>query len=133
MTIDITSLYATIAEFDIEYKKFLAATTLCDGLKRAPTRVCELSDAEIVMIILGFHFSGYTCFKRYYVDSVRLEDFLKKLSYNRFLEHKARIMPMFAAFLHVLINQSEQTSAYFIDSTQLAVCHSKRNGRTKVF
>jgi hypothetical protein len=40
---------------------------------------------------------------------------------------------MFAAFLHVLINQSEQTSAYFIGSTQLAVCHSKRNGRTKVF
>ena len=62
----------------IEDKKYKHRTT--------PNR---MSEAEIMFILILFHFGGFRCFKHYYKEyfSKRLKHlFPRQVSYNRFVE-----------------------------------------------
>ena len=76
-----------------EFCKFfdwmMARYTLKNTGKRSCHRESTLSKAEIMLIIIQFHDSGYRCFKHFYLDNVckHLRHlFPKVVSYNRFVE-----------------------------------------------
>ena len=60
-----------------------------------------MSDAEVITILICFHFNSYRNFKHYYLGCVRIHWkhlFPQTFSYNRFVE----VMPRsFVAFDHV--------------------------------
>ena len=76
-----------------EFCKFfdwmMARYTLKNTGKRPYHRESTLSKAEIMLIIILFHDSGYRCFKHFYLDNVckHLRHlFPKVVSYNRFVD-----------------------------------------------
>lgn len=96
----------------------------------------QLSDSEIITILVFYHYSGYKCFQYYYQRMVLGElrsYFPKAVSYERFLASIPRLVPSIYVFLQVLMSQSKRTQFYFIDSKKLAVCHNKRIHSHRVF
>lgn len=96
----------------------------------------QLSDSEVITILIFYHYSGYKCFQYYYERMVQRElksYFPGVVSYERFLISILRILPGIYVFLQVLISNSSRTGFYFIDSKKLAVCHNKRIHSHRVF
>lgn len=118
-------------EFDIEIQKHLIENKEIKTRKRA----CSLSDAEIITIIIFFHFGQFTNFKSYYIHYVKahLADLFPDLvSYNRFVELQKRVAVPMMLFIkmHCL---GKSNGINFIDSTHLKVCHNRRIHQHKVF
>ena len=119
-------------EFDQECKKHQMLPN--DG-KKHRNRPCEMSDSEIITILLCFHFGSFRNFKHYYLFYVKehqKKDFPKLLSYNRFIEVERKVMIPMMLFLK-LICFGQCTGITFVDSTRIAVCNNKRISRNKVF
>jgi hypothetical protein len=73
-------------EYAQEVKKH--QTLPCHG-KKSRNRSCEMSDSEIITILLCFHFGSFRNFKHYYMFCVGKhlrKEFPKHLLYNRFVE-----------------------------------------------
>ena len=105
-----------------------------DG-KKHRNRPCQMSDSEIMTVLLLFHFGSFKNFKHYYLHYIcqhLKKDFPQQLSYNRFvaIEHRVFVPMMF--FLNTVCF-GKCTGITFIDSTKISVCHNKRNKRNKVF
>ena len=85
-------------------------------------------------IMILFHLSGFRNLKIFYIGYVTsyLSDAFPRLpSYSRFVEiKKEAIFPLYC-FLRTRFGQTSGIS--FIDSTPLAVCHTKRTQSHKVF
>jgi hypothetical protein len=112
-------------ELDQEVKKH---QSLPDDGKKHRNRSREMSDSEIITIMLCFHFGSFRNFKHYYLFYVRehlRNEFPKQLSYNRFVEIERRVMVPMILFLK-LICFGECTGITFVDSTKIAVCNNKR-------
>ena len=119
-------------EFSQELKKHKMLPT--DG-KKQRNRACEMSDSEIITVLLLFHFGTFKNFKHYYLHYICIhlkQEFPKQLSYNRFVavEHRVFVPMMF--FINVVCF-GKCTGITFIDSTSIKVCHNKRIKRNKVF
>ena len=119
-------------EFSQELKKHKMLPT--DG-KKQRNRACEMSDSEIITVLLLFHFGTFKNFKHYYLHYICIHlkrEFPKQLSYNRFVavEHRVFVPMMF--FINVVCF-GKCTGITFIDSTSIKVCHNKRIKRNKVF
>ena len=94
----------------------------------------QLSDSEIMTIVIHFHRSGYRNFKHYYLSYVvkQLADrFPGLLSYTRFVERMSGITVPLCAYLTQRYGQP--TGITFINSTSLCVCHNLRIPRHLVF
>ena len=70
-----------------------------DG-KKHRNRTCEMSDSEIMTVLLLFHFGTFKNFKHYYLHYIGVhlkKEFPKQLSYNRFvaIEHRLFVPMMF--------------------------------------
>ena len=118
-------------EFDREIEKM---SLPLDG-KKHRRRKGQMSDSEIMTILICFHFNTYRNFKHYYLSYVKgyLKDaFPNAVSYNRFVELESRVAVQMALFLE-LFCFGECTGISFIDSTCIPVCHNKRIKRNKVF
>ena len=105
-----------------------------DG-KKHRRRKGQMSDSEIMTILICFHFNTYRNFKHYYLCYVKgylKEYFPNAVSYNRFVELESRVAVQMALFLE-LFCFGECTGISFIDSTCIPVCHNKRIKRNKVF
>jgi len=118
--------------FSQEIKKHQIAPK--DG-KKHRNRSCEMSDSEIMTILLLFHYGTFKNFKHFYLHYIGIhlqEYFPKQLSYNRFVavEHRVFVPMMF--FLN-MVCFGKCTGITFIDSTKISVCHNKRIRRNKVF
>jgi len=103
--------------------------------KKHRNRSHEMSDSEIMTVLLLFHFGTFKNFKHYYIHYIGIhlkKEFPKQLSYNRFIaiEHSVFVPMMF--FLN-MVCFGNCTGITFIDSTKIAVCHNKRIKRNKVF
>ncbi len=103
--------------------------------KKHRNRPCQMSDSEIMTVLLLFHFGSFKNFKHYYLHYIcqhLKKDFPQQLSYNRFvaIEHRVFVPLMF--FLNTVCF-GKCTGITFIDSTKISVCHNKRNKRNKVF
>lgn len=96
-------------------------------------RKCSMSDAEIITILISFHFNSYRNFKHYYLFYVRehlRREFPRTLSYNRFVEVLSRVAVPMLFFIRLML-MGECTGISFVDSTCIPVCHNKRIPRVR--
>lgn len=105
--------------------------------KNAPKRNRKrmMSDAEVITILICFHFNSYRNFKHYYLGCVCQHWkhlFPKRFSYNRFVEIMPRCFVAMTMFLK-LGCFGECSGISFIDSTCIPVIHNKRQFNMKVF
>lgn len=118
-------------EFDAEYSKL--AIQASPG--RARRRKRKMSDAEVITVLIAFHFNTYRNFKHYYFCAVCgkwKKLFPKAFSYNRFVEVMPRCFAPLVMFLQ-LACFGKCTGISFIDSTCIPVIHNKREYSMKVF
>jgi hypothetical protein len=130
---ELTSLFYLIDEFCKEFEPKWRAERVASG-PRQRNRTYRLSLSEILTIMVHFHQSHHRNFKHYYLDYVRTQlagDFPCLLSYSRFVEVMSEMtVPMVTLLVSLL---AAPTTANYIDSTKLAVCHNRRIRRNKVF
>ena len=118
-------------EFEVEMEKM---SLKADG-KKHRNRKTRMSEAEIMTILICFHFGSFRNFKHYYLFYVTVHLahlFPDALSYNRFVELESRVSIQMMFFLQ-LCCFGNCTGISFIDSTCIPVCHNKRISRNKVF
>jgi len=103
--------------------------------KRKYYRAPKMSKAEVMLILILFHASGYRCLKHYYLEyvCVHLRHLFPELvSYNRFVELEKEVALPLAIFIKkVLLGKC--TGISFVDSTTLRVCRNQRIQMHKVF
>ena len=86
--------------------------------------VCEMTESEIITLLIFYHYSGFKCFECFYKQLMMNElnsYFPKLLSYNRFVEVLSSVaLPIFI-FAKSLCSESLHTGISFIDSKKLVV------------
>ena len=124
----VIELFFIADEFCKFFDWMMARYTLKNAGKRPYHRETTLSKAEIMLIIILFHDSGYRCLKHFYLDYVckHLRHlFPKVVSYNRFVELEREVAIPLALFIkRVLLGKC--TGISFIDSTPIRVCRNQR-------
>ena len=131
----ITEIYCMADDFckvfDAQMKKY----TIQAQNKRKYHRDSRLSKAEVMVIMILFHGSGYRCLKHFYLQHVckHLRHlFPKVVSYNRFVELEHEVAIPLAIFIKkVLLGKC--TGISFVDSTPLRVCRNQRIHIHKTF
>ena len=110
--------------FDAQMEKY----TIKSNLKRKYHRESTMSKAEIMVVIILFHSSGFRCLKHFYKEHVCVHLrhlFPNVVSYNRFVELQKTIAIPLAIFIKkVLLGKC--TGISFVDSTPLRVCRNQR-------
>lgn len=127
-------IFYHIDEFNKQFEKEFHAKLITNG-KNQRKRVFKLSVSEIMTIAIYYHYSGYKTFKDYYERHVLIHmqrDFSELVSYNRFLELRAKVLTLQTMFLQIN-NVAADTGISFIDSFPLRVCHDKRSSSHKTF
>jgi hypothetical protein len=85
-------------------------------------------------ILIHFHQSHYRTFKAYYTQQVSVHlrgEFPTLVSYGRFVQLMPRVLGLLCAYLFTCFGTCSGIS--FVDSTPLAVCHTRRIQQHKVF
>jgi len=126
-------IYCQLDDFYKFFQNHLKPSTLPKSQKG---RKSKLTIPEISTILILFHLSGYSNFKRFYKDYalIHLKSYFPDLvSYNRFVE----LMPSTISFLHAFLKfTTKLNNSYgiaFVDSTKLPVCKNSRIHFHKVF
>lgn len=134
----VTEIFFMADEFCKIFNRMMSKYTIEDTpnpAKRKYHRDSMMSDAEIMVIMILFHNSGFRCLKHFYLDHVckHLKHlFPKTVSYNRFVElQKKIIIPMIIFIKKVLLGKC--TGISFVDSTPLRVCRNQRIHIHKTF
>ena len=78
-----------------------------------------------------FRDKNFKSYYNYFLSSYYKTAFPKLPSYNRFIEIMNRVI--FHLIIFAQINSGKRTGIYYIDSSCLPVCHSKRSKRHKTF
>ena len=132
----ITEIYCIADDFCKEFAQELKKLQMLPGDgKKHRNRSCEMSDSEIMTVLLLFHFGTFENFKHYYLYYIGVHlknDFPKRLSYNRFVAIEHRVFMPMMFFLNTICF-GKCTGITFMDSTSIKVCHNKRIKRNKVF
>ena len=126
-------IFISCDDFDKIYEKWLQNHQLG---KHSLTRKPQISDSEIITILIFYHWSGFKNFQYYYEHLMQKEftSYFPKLpSYHRFIELIGRQTLKLYMFVKVLTLLSEKTGHYFIDSKKLPVCDNRRIHSNKVF
>ena len=103
----ITEIFCIADDFCKELEKEFAKKALTDSdntPKRHRKRM--MSDAEVITILICFHFNSYRNFKHYYLSCVRTvwkDLFSKTFSYNRFIEVMPRCFVAMTMFLKLAV------------------------------
>lgn len=101
---------------------------------RKRCKPCQLSESEVMTIIIYFHQLQFRNFKTYYTQYVQKHlqsEFRSLVSYNRFVELMPSVLLPLCFFVHQ--GQKTETGLYFVDSTPIEVCHVRRAYTHKVF
>lgn len=132
----ITEIYCIVDDFCKDYSTEISKRqVLPNDSKKHRSRSCEMSDSEIMTVLLMFHFGTFRNFKHYYLHYIGVHmrnEFPKQLSYNRFIEIEHRVFTPMMFFLNGICF-GKCTGITFVDSTKISVCHNKRIKRNKVF
>lgn len=132
----VTEIFCIADDFCKEYEAEMAKHALLsspDAPKRRRKRM--MSDAEVITILICFHFNSFRNFKHYYQGCVRQHWkhlFPKTFSYSRFVEVMPRCFIAMVMFLK-LACFGRCTGISFADSTCIPVIHNKRQFSMKVF
>jgi len=126
-------LFCAVDDFCHAYARQEAQQRLGSG-RRARGPQPQLSQSEIMTIVIHFHQSHYRDFKAYYTEHVVKHlggEFPGLVSYTRFVELLPSVAQPLCAYLAQRLGTV--TGIAFIDSTPLPVCHNKRIARHRVF
>jgi hypothetical protein len=130
---ELVPLFYLIDEFCKKFEPEWRKQRITSGLAQR-NKPYRMSLSEILTIIVHFHQSHHRNFKHYYTDYVRVSlssEFPKLVSYTRFLELTSEVtVPMITLMTSLL---ATPTTANYIDSTKIVVCHNRRIRRNKVF
>jgi hypothetical protein len=88
-------------EFDKSYKKHILVAESGKKTRNKPNR---LSHSEVMTILISFHLGGFRNLKHYYVFYVKQhlnEEFLRLVSYNRFVELQQQAVFPLVIFLNL--------------------------------
>ena len=131
----VTELFCMSDDFCKFFDAMMEKYTLKSDTKRRYHRDSTMSKAEIMLIMILFHDSGYRCLKHFYLEKVcrHLRHLFPKIvSYNRFVELEKEVAVPLALFIKkVLLGKC--TGISFVDSTPLRVCRNQRIHIHKVF
>ncbi|XVN40968.1 MAG: IS982 family transposase [Rickettsia endosymbiont of Argas persicus] len=127
----IISLFYILDNFCKIYEEWEKQKLVPTDRKRQ--RLGELSLSELLTIVLYFYLSPCKDFKNYYLYhlSYKYRGYFKLPSYSRIIQLWPRLILPFAIMLQLF--RGEETGIYFIDSTKLSICHTKRISNNKVF
>ena len=101
----VTEIFCISDDFCKLYDQFIKANGLApklDKSKRKYHRDPRMSSAEIIIIMILFHLSGYKCFKHFYINEVQehmTDIFPKTVAYNRFTELERTVVIQFILFV----------------------------------
>jgi transposase len=101
---------------------------------RQRQRSGELTESEMMTIVIHFHPARYRDFKTYYTQYVQVylrREFPTLISYARFVQRLPALLDPLAMFLHSRFGAC--TGIAFIDSTALSVCDNRRIHAHRVF
>lgn len=135
----VTDIFCVIDEFCKKFDAELENNPLkelpsSDG-KRHRRRKGQMSESEIMTIIVCYHFGSFANFKNYYILYIKghlSADFPTAVSYNRFIELMPRVFVHLMLFMK-LIAFGKCNGISFVDSTMIPVCHNLRRYANKVF
>ena len=107
---------------------------LIESGQRKRLRHSRLTVSEVITLLIWYHQSNYKKFKTYYLEYVPIH--LKKafpdlISYQRFIELIPKTLTPLCAYLKSCLDKP--TGISYIDSTSIAVCHTKRIKSHRVF
>lgn len=132
----ITEIFCLIDDFCKEFEKAKSGHVLSENHGRKQrNRSFNLSESEVITILIFFHAGGFRSLKHYYTQYVQVhlrKEFPKTVSYNRFVELQCKAVMPLAIFLKTCC-LGTCTGVSFIDSTPLRVCHIRRERSNKVF
>ena len=115
----VTEIFCMADDFCKFFDAMMAKYTLKPVNKRKYHRDSTMSKAEIMLIMILFHDSGYRCLKHFYLEKVcrHLRHlFPEVVSYNRFVELEREVAIPLALFIKkVLLGKC--TGISFVDST----------------
>ena len=131
----VIELFCIADDFCKFFDAMMTKYTLKSATKRKYHRDSTMSKAEIMLIMILFHDSGYRCLKHFYLEKVcrhMRHLFPKVVSYNRFVELEKEVAIPLALFIKkVLLGKC--TGISFVDSTPLRVCKNQRIHIHKTF
>lgn len=132
----VTEIFCIADDFCKEFELEMAKNALVSSPETPRRRRKRMmSDAEVITILICFHFNSFRNFKHYYLGCVCQHWkhlFPKTFSYNRFVEIMPRCFVALTMFLRLgCFGQCSGIS--FVDSTCIPVIHNKRQFSMKVF
>jgi hypothetical protein len=125
-------------EIDDFYKQFLSEMKNYKKLEetniKRRNRAGKLTDTEMMSIILLFQSGGFSNFKNFYNDFVKVylaDLFPELISYERFVKRQERLfLPLLLFLKHRGLGKC--TGINFIDSTKIEACEIQREKQHKV-
>ena len=102
----ITEIYCIADDFCKEFAwEIKKLQILPDNGKKRRNRSCEMSNSEIITILMLFHFGTFKNFKHYYLHYIGVhlkKEFPEQLSYNRFVEIEHRVFVPMMFFINTI-------------------------------
>ena len=131
----VTEIFFMADEFCKFFDRMTKKYTIEAPSKRKYHRDGTLSKAEVMLIMILFHDSGYRCLKHFYLEHVckHLRHlFPRVVSYNRFVELERTVaIPLTIFIKKVLLGK--YTGISFVDSTPLRVCKKPAHSHSQGF
>jgi hypothetical protein len=128
-------IFCSCDDFCLLIKK-CQQTQLSNSPYRKPTREPELSESEMMTIVIFYHLSGFKCFEYYYqqliIKGSLKSYFPKAVSYERFVALMPRCIPLIYLYT-ILCRCGQKTDIYYADSKKLPVCDNRRIHQNRVF
>ncbi len=127
-------IFIAVDDFTNLFHQWLAAR--CLQPPRQPTRQTQLSESEMLTILVYYHHSGYKNFQYYYqrlVEPMMKTYFPRLISYQRFIDLIPRQIPLLHLLSKCLCLLNKRTGCYFADSKKLPVCDNRRIHSHRVF
>ena len=126
-------LFCNLDDFCHWFEPQWQSQLLSQGLKTR-RRARQMSQSEIMTILVAFHQNHYRNFKHYYLNHVCIywrKEFPKLPSYQRFVEWMPSTLLPLCVYLKRCFGKC--TGISFIDATSIKVCHNRRIPRHRVF
>ena len=125
-----TTVYTIVDDFCKIYEEWVSHKLISSNKQR--NRSGKLTLAEMLSIMIFYHFSPYKNFKAYYRYFITNSTLFKNSPcYERFIQ----IIPSLFLPLMVMVHylSGKQTGYYYVDSTHFAVCKNIRIMNHKTF
>lgn len=131
----VIEFFVEVDDFCIVFEAEIAHHLIESKNKGGRLRKSQLSDSEIISILILFHYGQFTNFKAFYTQYVcpHLSDLFPDLvSYQRFVALKKKVAVPLMMFLKTK-GLGKCRGISFIDSTHLKVCHNRRIHQHRTF